>query len=352
VSRAALIAGLLGLALITALVAHSGYHELTTALAAAGWGLLWLVPFRLVPLSLDAYAWRHLLRASDLSGRARWPYLLWVATVREAVNRLLPVASIGGELIGIRLVAARGIAGARAAASVVVEVMLTLINQYVFSALGLALLVMLANRTPVSDALVWGLAFALPVPAAFALVLRYGNLFQRIGRMAQRLLGDGGRLRELIGHSSNLDAEIRKVCGRRRELWAALAWQFGGIVIASFETWLALQLLGHPVDAWAAVTLESLTTTVRYFAFMVPAAIGVQEAGLVLFGQLVGIDPQIALALSLAKRAREVMFGLPALVSWQWAEGLRLRARIGHGSGTFAAEGLRGASTSTPSLNR
>jgi putative membrane protein len=349
-TRLALVAGLLGLALITGLVLHSGYHELTAALAAAGWGLLWLVPFRLVPLSMDSYAWRHLLRASDPSGRARWPYLLWVATVREAVNRLLPVASIGGELVGIRLVAARGISSARAAASVIVEVLLTLTNQYVFSALGLVLLIMLADRTPVSDALLWGLALALPVPIAFALVLRYGNLFQCIARMAQRLLGDTERLRDLIGHSSNLDREIRNVCGRHRELWTALAWQLCGIVIASFETWLALRLLGHPVDSWAAMTLESMTTTVRYFAFMVPAAIGVQEAGLIFFGQLVGIDPQIALALSLAKRGREVMFGLPALISWQWTEGLRLRARFVDDGGTLAAERMSGSSASGPNL--
>jgi putative membrane protein len=219
------------------------------------------------------------------------------------------------------------VAGAGAAASVVAEVLLTTINQYVFAALGLALVVAFAHHSRASIALLWGLALALPLPVAFALTLRYGKIFERIARIARSLLGDSERLREILGHSASLDTEIRRVFGRTRELLAALAWQLAGILLGSVETWFALRLLGNPVDPWVAVTLESLTTTLRNFVFFVPAGLGVQEVGLVLFGQLVGVDPQIAVALSLAKRLRELVFGLPALLSWQWSEGLRLRAR-------------------------
>jgi hypothetical protein len=64
---------------------------------------------------------------------------------------------------------------------------------------------------------------------------------------------------------------------------------------------------------------------------MVPSALGVQEAGLIGAGMLVGLAPDAALALSLAKRMREVLFGLPWLLTWQWMEGrtlfLQLRRR-------------------------
>ena len=64
---------------------------------------------------------------------------------------------------------------------------------------------------------------------------------------------------------------------------------------------------------------------VRLLAFMVPAGLGVQEAGLVLFGQALGISSELALSVSMAKRMREVLCGLPSLLSWQWMEGRRLR---------------------------
>ena len=40
------------------------------------------------------------------------------------------------------------------------------------------------------------------------------------------------------------------------------------------------------------------------------------------------IDSNVALSLSLAKRMREVLFGVPALLSWQWLEARRLRRSL------------------------
>jgi uncharacterized membrane protein YbhN (UPF0104 family) len=69
-----------------------------------------------------------------------------------------------------------------------------------------------------------------------------------------------------------------------------------------------------------------MTQAIRHLAFFVPAGIGVQEAGLVLFGQVLGISGELALAVSMAKRVREVLCGLPPLISWQWMEARRLRS--------------------------
>jgi hypothetical protein len=56
---------------------------------------------------------------------------------------------------------------------------------------------------------------------------------------------------------------------------------------------------------------------VRAGAFAVPGALGVQEGGYVMLGRVVGIGPEIALALSLAKRVRELVLGIPGLIAWQ-----------------------------------
>jgi hypothetical protein len=46
----------------------------------------------------------------------------------------------------------------------------------------------------------------------------------------------------------------------------------------------------------------------------------VQEAGYALLAPLVGIDPAAALALSLVRRARDVVVGVPTLLIWQARE--------------------------------
>ena len=64
--------------------------------------------------------------------------------------------------------------------------------------------------------------------------------------------------------------------------------QFAGFLSGAFEVWFALRLFGHPVDITAALMLESMTQAVRHLAFIVPAGLGVQEAGLIVFGQMIG----------------------------------------------------------------
>jgi len=94
----------------------------------------------------------------------------------------------------------------------------------------------------------------------------------------------------------------------------------------SFEIWFVLRLFGHPVGVRAALVMESMTQALRNLAFIIPGGLGVQEGALVLFGHALGVNSELALAVSMAKRLREVLCGLPALASWQWVEGRRLRA--------------------------
>jgi putative membrane protein len=318
-----------GVALLIALILHEG-SAILIPLERAGRVLLWLVPLHALPLLLDSLGWRALI--------ARWREsrqgtLFWIASIREGVNRLLPAANIGGELIGIRLLAESGVDAVYAAASVTTEVVLTVISQYLFVALGVVFLLRLTNTVQFADDVLIGLAASLPVVVLLAVLLRYGSVFGRLERLVVRLLG-AQSLSFLGGQLGQLDAAIRELCADRPRLLTAMAWQVTGMVSGSLETWFALRWLGHPVPFGAAVALESLTMTVRNFAFIVPAGLGVQEASLVGFGALLGINGELALALSLAKRMREILFGVPALLSWYWVEGRRELQHV-RGSGKF-----------------
>src|ERR1700686_1637628 len=97
------VVGMFGLLLMIGLIAHEGVSAILALLSQAGWVLLWLVPLQLLPLLLDVMGWRTLLWRADPERRAGLVALFSFAAVREAVNRLLPVANVGGEIIGIRL---------------------------------------------------------------------------------------------------------------------------------------------------------------------------------------------------------------------------------------------------------
>ena len=127
--------------------------------------LLWLVPLHVLPLLLDAIGWRAIILVPcELLG------LFWIAVVRQAVNGLLPVANIGGELVGIRLLTRQGVDGTWAAASVIVEVLLTIVGQYLFVALGVMCLLQITGAMRLSIELMLGLGASAPV-IAYCLVL-------------------------------------------------------------------------------------------------------------------------------------------------------------------------------------
>jgi putative membrane protein len=317
---AAYIAGLLGLALLTALLVHADLPAMLRIWRLAGAGLLWLVPYRVIFFALYAVGWRALLRPYDSRGRAGYGYVLWVTTVREAVDRLLPVASVAGAVVGVRLIRWRGLATVPVSATVIVDILLTLFALYLFG--GLATLILLgAGGSGNHHQVLVVLALSLPIPVGSLLLLRYGAAFQRLQRMASPLVGLTG-----VDAAASLDADLRSCLGRVRTLLIAGALQFVALVSASFEIWWALRLFDHPVSAGSSIMLEGLTQAVRHLAFIVPAGLGVQEAALVIFGHTLGISTELALAVSAVKRMREVLCGLPPLLSWQWFEARRLRA--------------------------
>ena len=309
------IALLAGLALLAFLIGREG-AAILTPIVRAGWVLLWLVPLHALPILLDSRGWQALIRQRQRTGT-----LFWIAAVREAVNRLLPVANIGGELVGIRLLmASGGIDGVAAAASVTTETLLTLFSQYLFVTLGVTCLLSLTGTVRSESDVLIGLAASLPVIVLLGAALHSGSVFERLEKLAVRMLGEEA-LGFLNGKWTALDAAIRELIADRARGLRTLAWQLAGLLAGAAESWLALRWLGHPVGVEAALAIESLTQAARNFIFVVPAGLGVQEATLVGVGGLLGVDADVALALSLAKRMREILFGCPALLSWYWTEG-------------------------------
>ncbi|MDB5909097.1 MAG: hypothetical protein JWP34_3211 [Massilia sp.] len=322
--RLAYLSGMAGLLLLTGLVIHTGWAAILAAFERAGWPLLLVVPAHLVPLALDAQAWRVLLEPVDRERRASLAFLLWVAAVREAVSRLLPVAGVGGEIVGIRLSRLRLRDTTAVSATVIVEVLITIIVQYLFCGLAIVLMTSIAAGANQVWTITAGLLLSLPLPVLTYFLLRHGALFERMEWWARRLFGAPNRF-SLRLDGVRLDAEVVRLFDQPWRLARALAWQFASFLTGTFETWFALYLLGHPVGLGAAIAIEALTQAVRHATFLVPAGLGVQEAAVLLFASLLGVGGDVALSLALVKRMRELLFGVPALLSWQWVEARQWR---------------------------
>src|SRR5436305_5377515 len=157
----------------------------------------------------------------------------------------------------------------------------------------------------------------------FVLVQRLG-LFGLLGTIVQRLFGD--RFAWLVGGAAALDRAVRVIYRRPRRLLACTAWQFVAWVVAAGEVWLALYFLGHGVSVADAILIDAVTHAASTAAFVVPGAIGVQEGAFMIVGNLLGLSPELSLALALTRRARDLLLFVLGLLVWQIKEGRYLLA--------------------------
>ncbi len=81
------------------------------------------------------------------------------------MDRLLPgEQSSRGSLVGVRILRWRGIGGAPAAASVIIEIFLTLVVVYLFTAIGLMLLAQYGTESHAFRRVLTVFVLSLPAP--------------------------------------------------------------------------------------------------------------------------------------------------------------------------------------------
>ena len=91
--------------LVGVLIEHDG-RQIVAAVVAVGWGLIALCLIHPVQTALAGLAWRALLPQAARPGWLDFALLRWI---RESVNGLLPVAQLGGNVVGARLMTTRSV---------------------------------------------------------------------------------------------------------------------------------------------------------------------------------------------------------------------------------------------------
>ena len=307
-----------GVALALYLLRYVGWRPVLSAIGALG--LVGFAVFSLCGLLvfvLLGAAWQVLLEAPDAP---RLALLIRARLVRDAGAEVLPFSQLGGIALGVRAAILQGLAAPLAAASMIVDVTTEMLAQIAYAALGVAIL---ALRVPPSSRVaslvtagVTGLAVAAIAAGLFIAVQRHGGRIA--ARLGARLLR--GAVESLAGFRTALERIYHSPS--RVALSAVLhlaAWIANGAVV-----WLGFRIMGARLDLAGALAIESLVYAIRSAAVVIPNALGVQEGAYVVLGPLFGVGADVALAMSVLKRARDIAIGVPVLLLWQGAEGRRV----------------------------
>ncbi len=313
-----IIAALAGLVVMATLIAIFGANAIVRSFLAIGWtGFVAICSIHLVLIGVMGIAWRCLVPGAPAT------VFLAARIVREAGSEVLPLSPIGGCVLGARVLMLAGIIGSTAAASTIVDLTMEFFAKLAYTALGLVLLISLRPDAAIAAPLGAGLAAATLAAAGFVAAQRRGfNLFDRV----IRALGRGWAERTAAGAAALRDALL---CSYRRmaRLWIGFSLHLFCWIAATLEAWLALRLLDSGLPFKTVLVIESLVYAARTVGAIIPNAVGLQEGAYVLIGAGFGLTPQIALVLSLVKRARDLAIGLPALGVWQFIESQRFWRR-------------------------
>ncbi|TXM96220.1 TIGR00374 family protein, partial [Methylobacterium sp. WL103] len=100
--RLTTLALIAGLCTVVGLFLSSGLEDVAAAVVSAGWGALAVVAARAVAVAWAGLGWYVIF---PVSGRPNLSACINLRFVREGINTLLPVATVGGDFVGARLLA-------------------------------------------------------------------------------------------------------------------------------------------------------------------------------------------------------------------------------------------------------
>lgn len=302
----------IGLALIGAVLWLGGGAGEVMAVLAAGGGaaVATLVAFHVFPVGLCGIAWS--IPMAD-GPRGRWKIFVLARWIRDAINQILPLVPLGGEVLGARVATNRGLPGPQVAAVTVVDVTAELLSQVAFCLLGVAFWLVLHPTGGLPPWMWAGVLVMVPMGVGFLVAQKMG-LMRMLERIADKVMPDAWRRPE---ESRSIHDLLIALYNHRGRFLAATVVHLAAWLAATVGVWAALHVIDHPLPWGDVVTLESMVYAARAAAFVVPAALGVQEGAYVLLGTALGLPPDVALALALIKRGREISLGLPAVLTWQ-----------------------------------
>jgi putative membrane protein len=300
---------LAGVLVAVGLVSAAGLPSVARALGQVGWsGFAAMLALQIVSLGLCSLAW------AAVSDRGGWRAHFLARWIRDGASNLLALLPVVGEVAGARVLSrAASVAPAEAAASTVVDVGVEALAQALYTVGAVLLLVWTAAPRELGR---WALVTLLgvaPMLGLFAL-----TRLPAVVSLAERGLRTAVTLTvaKPLGAGPSVAQKVAALHGRRGAILFALLTHLAAWVVGALQLWAASRGFHAPLRVWDAVSMEALAYAGRTALFFVPAAAGLQEGAFVAIGAVLGLSMAESLALSVALRARDLVYGAPALLAW------------------------------------
>jgi len=298
-----------GLAIVVYLFNSIGWAEVSDHLIALGW----LAPLIFLPSLLINYinTWAWVFTFPPPFSKYQLPFsrLFWIRICGDFINNFTPTAHVGGDLTRVWCLKKYNVSSTIAFVTAIMDKAALIITEILFIYTGIFLLLARVDW-PITSRIWVGSSLLLALGAIYGVAgAVHKGFFSKISGTLSRSI----RWRALWrfhGKVKHLDTHLTQFYrNHHKEFLRSNVLHFVAWVVGALETWAMLYLLGKPVGIVDAVIIEALITLAKGLGFLIPASLGVFEAGSVIFFQLLDLGQGLGLAFSLLKRARELFIG-------------------------------------------
>ena len=299
-----------GLVLFAWFVRRSGVNTISRAFTTLGWSApLILLPYALVYL-LDTVGWR-LCFGRTLSKAISFGTLFRIRWAGESLNNVVPSAYLGGEAVKVYFLHKRGLPVVEGASSVVIGKTAQVLAEVIYIALGAVAGSSILPANSPARAGMFAISGAATALIAMLFWLQHRGMFSTLLALTGRLRL---RIRALTSRAESLRQLDRRIFdfyrNDRRRFLSSVTFYLLGWIADSLEILLVSRLLGMPLDWSQAVAFEAFIGVAKALGVFAPAALGVQESGIIFLSYLFGFPPALAVPYAIIRRARDLTFAL------------------------------------------
>lgn len=265
----------------------------------------------------DALSWRYAFKPEEAG--IIHPFAIFrIRTIGEAFNVITPLGTMGGEPVKAHLLKEKyGLTYKQGAASQVVARTTLTLSLILFMIPGIVFLFMDQDISETFK------TSSLTGLITFSILIFLFLLFQITGTLS-RIVYEFDRLFPIQTPRPSLE-HLVALCGMMSGYYhqhkglflKSIVFGFLGWVAGVLELYLTLNFLGIYVGFKELWIIESLLQLIRAGSFFIPLSLGAQEGGLIVIFTSLGMPGPMGLAVSFARRIRELAWiALGLLLGW------------------------------------
>lgn len=260
----------------------------------------WQLSFNKIPLTINWFKRLFIIRL-----------------IGEAVSRITPFASMGGQPLKVSLLKKHyGINYQESSVSLVVATTLDLLGLVLFLNVGFYFLLTTEYLT-VSYKILSGLGlFFLSLGIILFFLIQRGQFFSRFLEKLTRTQY-GKKLEKFLGLIKEVDQDFSRFYTQSHfRFYFAILLGIINWFIGIGEVYYLVHFLGFPISFKSAFMIEAMGQLARNATFFIPSSLGTQDGAFLLVCQSVTGSSIVGVTVSVMRRFREIVWIILGMLFW------------------------------------